>query len=113
MSAAKKKGRLNFEATLKKLEAIVHRLEDEQAPLEESLKLFAEGKKLTKLCETELQEAENRIRQLTENEDGELALEPMADDDEDADEDEDPKPSASPESSAPATPSTTRDDLPF
>ena len=111
MSAAKKRGRLNFEATLKKLEAIVHRLEDEQAPLEESLKLFAEGKKLTKLCETELQEAENRIRQLIENEDGELVDEAMADDD--AEEDEDPETSASPESSAPTTPSTTRDDLPF
>lgn len=69
---AKKKEGLNFEASLKKLETIVRRLEDEEAPLEESLKLFAEGKQLARLCEAELQEAENRVRQLIENDKGEV-----------------------------------------
>lgn len=77
MGRARKKGRLDFEASLNKLEQIVHRLEDEQVPLEESLKLFAEGKELAKRCEVELQEAENRVRQLLADEDGEVVEAPL------------------------------------
>ena len=76
MTPGKKKG-LDFEASLKKLEEIVKRLEDEEATLEESLKLFAEGKQLARRCETELQQAEERIRQLIEDEEGKIEETPL------------------------------------
>lgn len=67
MTARKKTtGKLDFEKSLKQLEKIVQRLEDEQVPLEESLRLFEEGRKLAHACERELAAAENRVRILTE-----------------------------------------------
>ncbi|MCH8333454.1 exodeoxyribonuclease VII small subunit [Candidatus Sumerlaeota bacterium] len=72
MARERKKAGLNFEASLKKLEGIVRRLEDEQVSLEDSIRLFSEGKNLAKVCESELQEAENRVRQLMEDAEGNL-----------------------------------------
>lgn len=77
MAARERKKRLNFEASLKKLEQIVKRLEDEQAPLEESLKLFGEGKALARACEAELRDAENRVRQLMAEGEGDVGEAPM------------------------------------
>lgn len=65
-------GKLDFEKSLKQLERIVQRLEDEQVPLEEALRLFEEGRKLAQACERELAAAENRVRLLTGQ--GESAL---------------------------------------
>lgn len=64
--------KIDFEASLKRLEEIVRRLEDEQVPLEESLRLFAEGKRLARACSRELDGAELRIRELTEAPSGEI-----------------------------------------
>src|SRR5262245_6995146 len=67
----RKKGEgLSFEDSLNKLEAIVRRLEEEQVPLEESLRLFADGKNLARACELELQNAEIKVRQLIEESGG-------------------------------------------
>lgn len=66
----KKSEEAGFEPSLARLEAIVRRLEDEQVPLEESLELFAEGRRLARACEKHLTDAENRIRQLVEEPDG-------------------------------------------
>jgi exodeoxyribonuclease VII small subunit len=77
MTAADRKKRLNFEESLKKLEEIVRRLEDEQAPLEESLKLFAEGKALARACETELRNAEAQVRKLMADDRGEIDEAPL------------------------------------
>lgn len=63
---------MNFEESLQKLEAIVKRLEEEEIPLENSLKLFAEGQTLARACEEQLKAAENQIRQLLEKNSGEL-----------------------------------------
>lgn len=63
---------LNFEESLQKLEAIVKRLEEEEVPLESSLKLFAEGQSLARACEEQLKAAENQIRQLLEKNSGEI-----------------------------------------
>jgi exodeoxyribonuclease VII small subunit len=100
---------LQFEQSLKRLEEIVRRLEDEQIPLEESLRLFTEGKKLAKLCEAQLQRVENRVRQLIEDAEGQITevpldpLTPQADGEDAGDEVE-----------APSAPSRSRkDDLPF
>lgn len=104
MSAKKKKSGLDFESSLKKLEEIVKRLEDEQAPLEESLKLFAEGKSLARRCEAELAQAEIRVRQLMESGESEFPDAPPGPDGSARSESEDKADEAK------ARP---RDDLPF
>ena len=70
--AQRKRAETNFEDSLQKLEAIVKRLEEEEIPLETSLKLFAEGQTLARACERQLKAAENQIRQLLEKDSGEI-----------------------------------------
>lgn len=60
----------NFEASLQELEKIVRRLEDGDLPLEESLKLFEDGVRLSRECQERLNQAERRIEILLEGEDG-------------------------------------------
>ena len=57
----------NFETSLVKLEKIVDRLEREELGLEESLRLFEEGIKVSKKCEESLKNAEQKIRKLMED----------------------------------------------
>ena len=54
----------NFETSLVKLEKIVDRLESEELGLEESLRLFEEGIKVSKKCEESLKNAEQKVRKL-------------------------------------------------
>lgn len=56
----------NFEQALEELEELVTRLEEGDLSLEESLKEFERGVKLTRDCQTELKEAEQKVRILTE-----------------------------------------------
>jgi exodeoxyribonuclease VII small subunit len=63
-----------FEAALKQLEEIVQRLERGELPLEESLKLYEEGIRLSRLCHAKLEEAEGRIELLMKDARGELVL---------------------------------------
>ena len=112
MTPSKKKSGINFESSLKKLEDIVRRLEDEQVPLDESLKLFAKGKELARLCETELQEAENRVRQLIDGEGGKVSEAPL-DEASETEDSEDEDDSDSDAAETPNKPARTRDDLPF
>ena len=56
---------LSFEDALKRLEAIVHRLESGDASLEESIELYSEGDRLRKQCEARLQTAQAKIERLT------------------------------------------------
>ena len=55
---AKKK---TFESALEQLESIVEELESGSPDLDKMLKLFEEGMKLTKLCQKQLKEVEERI----------------------------------------------------
>jgi exodeoxyribonuclease VII small subunit len=64
----------NFEAALKQLEEVVQRLERGELPLEESLKLYEEGIRLTRLCHGKLEEAESRIEVLMRDARGEAVL---------------------------------------
>jgi exodeoxyribonuclease VII small subunit len=64
----------SFEAALKQLEEIVQRLERGELPLEESLKLYEEGIRLSRLCHAKLEEAEGRIELLMKDARGELVL---------------------------------------
>jgi len=50
-----------FEKDLKKLEEIVAKLEDGDVQLEESMKLFEEGVKLSRLCSERLDKAEKKL----------------------------------------------------
>ncbi|UCC92850.1 MAG: exodeoxyribonuclease VII small subunit [Thermoplasmata archaeon] len=55
---------MSYEDSLERLEEIVARLESGQLPLDESLELFEEGTRLTKVCQRRLTEAELRIEKL-------------------------------------------------
>lgn len=70
-----------FEQSLAKLEEIVRKLEEEETPLEPSLKLFEEGQALVRTCEKQLRDAENRIRELMEQADGSVGDAPFAPED--------------------------------
>ena len=61
---------LSFEDALKRLEAIVHRLESGEASLEESISLYTEGASLRAKCEERLQAAQARIEKITLTPDG-------------------------------------------
>jgi exodeoxyribonuclease VII small subunit len=118
----------SFEDSLQKLEAIVRRLEEEEIPLEQSLKLFAEGQTLARSCDTQLKAAENQIRQLLEKGSGQIVetnfntgespasdAEAEADsDDDDSDEDDaDNDANAETESTPPARPKKLESDRPL
>lgn len=60
----------NFEEALKKLEGIIRKMESGELPLEESLKAFEEGIKLTRFCEKKLDEAQRRVEILTKESGG-------------------------------------------
>ena len=60
----------SFEASMERLETIVRQLEQGNAPLEESLKLFQEGTALVQSCEKLLDSAEQEIVKLTKTADG-------------------------------------------
>jgi len=61
-----------FEEALNKLEKVVSRLEKGDIPLEESLKLFEEGVRLSRFCNQRLDEAERRVEILLKDKEGVL-----------------------------------------
>jgi exodeoxyribonuclease VII small subunit len=50
-----------LEKSLEELEALVARLESGELPLEQALKEFEHGMKLTRQCQSALQEAEQKV----------------------------------------------------
>ena len=61
---------LSFEDALKRLEAIVSRLESGDASLDESIRLYGEGDQLRRQCEQRLADAQARIEKITLGQDG-------------------------------------------
>jgi exodeoxyribonuclease VII small subunit len=61
---------LSFEDALKRLEAIVHRLESGDAALDESIELYEEGARLRTRCEDRLKSAQERIDKIVLGADG-------------------------------------------
>jgi exodeoxyribonuclease VII small subunit len=61
-----------FEDALNKLEKIVAQLEGGDIPLEESLKLFEEGIRLSRFCNHKLDEAEKKVEILLKDKNGVL-----------------------------------------
>ena len=66
-----------FEDALQKLEKIVSKLEEGDLPLEESLKCFEEGIRLSRFCNQKLDEAEKRVEILLKDKDGNVRPEPF------------------------------------
>jgi exodeoxyribonuclease VII small subunit len=60
-----------FELALQQLEQIVQKLEKGELPLEDSLRLYEEGIRLSRLCHAKLEEAEGRIEVLMKDARGE------------------------------------------
>ena len=60
----------NFEVLITKLEDITNKLESDKLSLDESVKLFEEGIKISKKCNEKLEDAEKRITILLKSDDG-------------------------------------------
>jgi len=56
---------LTFEQAFGQLEEVVQQLESGELSLEQSLALFEKGVRLAKLCEGKLDQAEQKVSQLT------------------------------------------------
>ena len=70
---------LSFEESLERLQATVRKLESGELSLEDSLKCFEEGVRLTRSCQEYLGGAERRIELLTRaSSEGGAELEPFA-----------------------------------
>lgn len=71
---------LSFEAALDRLEELVRSLEDGDLPLDDALKAFEEGVRLSRFCHGRLQAAESRIEILLQDPDGEIVPRPFQSD---------------------------------
>lgn len=66
-----------FEAALARLEEIVSSLESGELALEQSLKLFEEGVKLSRICNARLEEAERKVEVLLKDKNGKTTAKPF------------------------------------
>jgi len=66
----------DFESALKELEGIVERMESGELSLEQSLQEFERGIELSRICQSSLQQAEQKVEQLLKKH-GELVIEPF------------------------------------
>jgi exodeoxyribonuclease VII small subunit len=67
----------SFEESLKHLESIIARLEKGDLPLEESVRLFEEGVRLSNACKAEIEAAEGKVQILLKQKDGSLQAAPF------------------------------------
>lgn len=61
---------MSFEEALSELESVVERLDTGNVSLEDSIKLYERGNELRKFCEKQLNDAELKIRALSQDESG-------------------------------------------
>ncbi|MGM0522296.1 MAG: exodeoxyribonuclease VII small subunit [Pseudomonadota bacterium] len=80
----------DFAATVEQLEALVERLESGALSLEDSLTAFEQGVRLTREAQNRLDNAELKVRALSEDGDGRLAVTPFSAPDDDASSEENP-----------------------
>lgn len=78
---ARKRNAIDFEKALSDLESQVHLLESGDLSLEDALKAFEAGIKLTRECQQALTDAEQTVQRLLEKADGSLALSAFDNDD--------------------------------
>ena len=67
----------DFEKAFQQLETIVQRLEKEELPLDESLRLFEEGIGLSRFCHQRLEEVEKKIELILADAKGQPRTEPF------------------------------------
>jgi exodeoxyribonuclease VII small subunit len=67
-----------FEESLKQLETIVAQLERGDLPLEDSVRIFEEGVRLSAECKKQLEEAEGKVELLVKRRNGSMEREPFA-----------------------------------
>ena len=70
-----------FETAMKRLEEVVAKMEGGEPGLEESLVLFEEGIKLSRVLNKRLEDAERKVELLVRDESGNLKTEPFEDGD--------------------------------
>ena len=75
----------DFEKAFKELETIVQRLEAEELPLDESLRLFEQGISLSRFCHQRLEEVEKKIELILADAKGQPRTEPFEIDEQPAD----------------------------
>ena len=75
---SRRKSASQFEDAMQELEQLVEQMERGDISLEESLKSFERGIKLTRTCQQALQEAEQKVHILLEK-NGQQTLEPFND----------------------------------
>ena len=63
---------INFEESMKQLETIVQELESGKLNLDDSMKKFEEGMKISKNCSNYLEKAEKKITLLVQDGNGEI-----------------------------------------
>lgn len=69
---------MEFEKKLGRLEEIVQKMEKGELSLEDSLKFFEEGVKLSRECQTQLSKAESQVKKLVSiDESGKAVTEPF------------------------------------
>ncbi|MBI3306308.1 MAG: exodeoxyribonuclease VII small subunit [Candidatus Omnitrophica bacterium] len=68
---------IKFEKAMEKLEKIVSELETGEIALEDALKKYEEGVKLSRICQEKLNQAEKKIEILTRTLDGSFKKEPF------------------------------------
>ncbi len=66
MTAEKKKYK-DYETALERLEEITELLEAGEKTLDESIKLFTEGLEISKFCNSQLSDAEKKIKIITDS----------------------------------------------
>lgn len=67
----------SFEESLTKLEEIVAQLERGDLSLEDSVRMFEEGSRLSAVCRKQLEEAEGKVEMLVKQRDGSVKREPF------------------------------------
>lgn len=67
----------DFESSLEQLEVLIGQLESGELSLEESLKTFEQGIKLTRACQQSLSSAEQKVAILLKKDNGEVTSETL------------------------------------
>ncbi len=67
----------DFEKAFQQLEEIVKRLESEELPLDESLRLFEQGIGLSRFCHQQLEDVEKKIELILADAKGQPKTEPF------------------------------------
>lgn len=73
----RRKKSVDFEQSIAELEALVDALESGDLSLEDSLKTFEKGVKITHECQTALKDAEKKVEILSRDNQGEITAAPF------------------------------------